>query len=165
MRTQTMHHDETLDLIITRELKAPRAKLWRAWTQADLLQQWWAPEPWKSEVVALDVHPGGAFQVDMLGPDGEHFASPGSFLHVEHERTLVWTSVLQEGWRPVDAPGFPMTATITMEDHDLGSRYTAHVLHATREQVKQHEDMGFFDGWNTCISQLDELASSLENGT
>lgn len=156
-----MTHDETLDLVITRELKAPRAKLWRAWTEPELLAQWWAPKPWRTQVKALEVYPGGAFHLIMRGPDGEDFSSPGSFLHIENERTLVWTSALQRGWRPVDKPGFPMTVTITMEQHGQGTRYTAHVLHATREQVEQHKEMGFFDGWGTCISQLDELAQTL----
>ena len=157
-----MHHDEKLDLIITRELKAPRAKLWRAWTEPDLLAQWWAPRPWATDVIKLDVRPMGAFSLAMLGPEGERFDSPGVFLHVEPQRSLVWTSSLQEGWRPVAEPGFPMTATITMEDHGTGSRYTAHVLHATEAHVKQHEEMGFHEGWNSVISQLDELASGLE---
>jgi uncharacterized protein YndB with AHSA1/START domain len=158
-----MTHDPTLDLVITRELKAPRAKLWRAWTDADLLAQWWTPAPWKTEVKALDVRPGGAFETVMLGPDGERHEDPGAFIHVEPGRVIVFTSVLREGWRPVAEPGFPMTATITMDDLGSGSRYTAHVLHASEENRKQHEDMGFFDGWGTCISQLDALASDLED--
>jgi uncharacterized protein YndB with AHSA1/START domain len=157
-----MTHNENLDLIITRELKAPRAKLWRAWTEADLLAKWWTPAPWTTEVKALDVRPGGAFETVMLGPDGERHEGPGAFIHVEPGRVIVFTSVLEEGWRPVAEPGFPMTATITMEDHGSGSRYTAHVLHASEAHKKQHEEMGFFDGWNTMISQLDELAQTLD---
>lgn len=156
-----MTHDEKLDLILTRDLKAPRAKLWRAWTEPELLQQWWAPKPWQTEVVALDARPMGAFHLVMKGPEGEEFSSPGSFLHIERERTLVWTSALESGWRPVAEPGFPMTVTISMHDHDGGTRYTAHVLHATLEQVQRHKEMGFFDGWNTCITQLDALARTL----
>jgi uncharacterized protein YndB with AHSA1/START domain len=158
-----MMYNEHLDLVITRELKASRAKLWRAWTEPSLLQQWWAPKPWKSEVVALDVRPMSAFEIAMLGPDGERFEGPGAFLHVEKERALVWTSALSTGWRPVPDADFPFTAHITMEDHGTGSRYTAHVLHPTPDLRQQHEQMGFFDGWNTCISQLDALALSLED--
>lgn len=138
-----MTHDDQLDLIITRELKAPRAKLWRAWTEADLLAQWWTPAPWTTEVKALDVRPGGAFNTVMKGPDGERHEGPGAFIHVEPGRVIVFTSVLEEGWRPVAEPGFPMTATITMEDQGSGSRYTAHVLHASEADRKQHEEMGF----------------------
>ena len=98
----------------------------------------------------------------MNGPDGERFESPGAFLHTDKERSLVWTSSLQEGWRPVAEPGFPMTTTITMEDHGAGSRYTAHVLHATEAFREQHIAMGFFEGWATVIGQLDELAQTLE---
>lgn len=157
-----MEHNPKLDLVIQRELKASRAQLWKAWTIAELLAQWWAPKPWQAQVVALDVRPMGAFSVAMMGPDGERFEGPGAFLHVEHQRCIIWTSALDEGWRPVDKPDFPFTATITMDDHGSGSRYTAHVQHPTPELRQQHEQMGFMEGWNTCISQLDELALGLE---
>lgn len=158
-----MTYDESLDLILTRELKAPCEKLWRAWTEPELLIQWWSPRPWTTKVKHLDLHPGGAFELVMISPDGEHHASPGAFLHIEQGRSIVFTSALQSGWRPVHKPFLPMTATITMEDHENGSRYTAHVQHDGKETRDKHEEMGFFDGWGTCISQLEELAQTLED--
>lgn len=156
-------HDPELDLVLVRDLKAPRARLWRAWTDPELLVQWWAPRPWRTEVIELDVRPMGGFRLAMLGPDGERFDGPGSFLHVEPGRALVWTSALGTGWRPAPDDGMPITVTITFEDHGGGSRYTAHVLHADPDARRRHEEMGFHDGWGTCARQLDELALTLDD--
>jgi uncharacterized protein YndB with AHSA1/START domain len=54
-----------------------------------------------------------------------------------------------------------MTAEIMMEAVPGGTRYRALVRHKNPEDRKKHEDMGFFQGWGTCLTQLDELASKL----
>lgn len=151
-----------LDLVITRTLKAPRDLVWAAWSDPKHLEHWWCPEPWTAEVAQLDLKPGGAFQTIMRGPDGEKFDSPGAFLDVVRGERIVFTSALSEGWRPVADGGLPMTAIISMaDDKDGGTLYEARVLHADEAGRKQHEEMGFYEGWGTCIDQLDAVALKL----
>ena len=52
------------------------------------------------------------------------------------------------------------TAIITMADDDAGS-YEARVMHPDAATRERHEALGFFEGWNTCITQLDEFAAAL----
>ncbi|MBS0450875.1 MAG: SRPBCC family protein [Proteobacteria bacterium] len=151
---------DSRDLVITRSLRAPRQALWRAWSEPDLLKQWWCPRPWTTEVRAFDLRPGGAFHTFMQGPDGGTSDNPGSFLEVVPQSRLAFTSMLTAGWRP-HKPWMGFTAIITMEDEGNGSRYTAHVMHPDAETSKEHEKLGFFDGWGTVITQLDELAATL----
>jgi uncharacterized protein YndB with AHSA1/START domain len=151
---------ERTDLVITRLLKAPRAKLWRAWTDPQLLKEWWCPKPWTTEVLAFDLRPGGAFHTFMKGPDGGISDNPGSFLDVVPQQRLVFTSMLVAGWRP-NTPWMPFTAVITMADESGGTRYVATVMHPDQATSDKHEAMGFHEGWGTCIEQLDVLAGGL----
>ncbi len=48
------------ELVLTRLINAPREKVYRAWTDPELLKQWFAPKPYTTPVVELDVRPGGA---------------------------------------------------------------------------------------------------------
>lgn len=78
-------NDETGDssareLVLTRIIDAPREKLFRAWTEPDLLKQWFAPKPWETPHAELDVRPGGSCLVVMRGPDGNEFPNPASTL-------------------------------------------------------------------------------------
>ena len=153
-----------LDLMIERKLSAPRNNVWKAWTTPELMERWWAPRPWQTRIHALDVRPGGAFGSEMIGPDGESFRSEGCFLLVEDHHRIVFTDALARGYRP--NPTTFMTASFTMTDTpDGGCLYIARVKHASAETRKQHEDMGFEGGWNTCITQLEELASGLETAS
>lgn len=54
-----------------------------------------------------------------------------------------------------------MTAFITLEDEGQDTRYVAKVLHKDKATRDQHEQMVFFDGWGTCITQLEAFATSL----
>lgn len=148
------------DLVIARVLRAPRAAIWRAWSEPALLARWWCPMPWTTEVLAFELRPGGAFHTFMKGPDGGTSDNPGAFLEIVPQRRIVSTSMLVGGWRPAK-PWMPMTAVITMDDEGGGTRYTACAMHPDAATCQQHEHLGFFEGWNLCIDQLDELALEL----
>ena len=74
--------DSKLDLEISRLLRAPRALVWKAWTDPAHLKEWWCPKPWTTEVRAFDLRPGGAFYTFMRGPDGGTSDNPGVFLEI-----------------------------------------------------------------------------------
>lgn len=154
-------NDDTA-LTITRTIRAPRALVWKAWTNPDHLKEWWCPKPWTTEVRAFDLRAGGAFYTFMRGPDGGTSDNPGSFLEIVDGARIVFTSALVGDWRPADAPWMPFTAYITLEDAPGGGTiYTARVLHPNAAVSKQHAEMGFFEGWGTCITQLEEYAAGL----
>lgn len=149
-------------LTITRTIRAPRALVWKAWTDPNHLKEWWCPKPWTTEVRAFDFRPGGAFYTFMRGPDGGTSDNPGAFLEIVEGERIVFTSALVDDWRPADAPWMPFTAYITLRDAPAGGTvYTARVLHPNKAVCDKHEAMGFFEGWGTCITQLDECARGL----
>lgn len=145
------------DLVITRLVRAPRAALWRAWSDPTLLKEWWCPKPWTTEVLAFDLRPGGAFHTLMKGPDGASSDNPGSFLEVVPQERIVFGSLMSAGWRPA-TPWLAFNAVITMADEGEGTRYAATVMHPDKATRDKHEALGFFHGWSTCIDQLEAFA-------
>ena len=147
------------ELVVTRLIDAPRDKLYRAWTEAELLKQWFAPKPYTTPVAELDVRPGGANRIVMRGPDGQDIPCPGIWLEVVPNQRLILTDAYIKAWEPSAKPF--MTAVITFEDEAGKTRYTARVHHWTVEDREAHEKMGFHEGWNLCTDQLAELASRI----
>lgn len=156
-----MQFDPTTDLEISRLLRAKPAQIWRCWSDPKLLEQWWAPRPVVTRDVVIDLRAGGRFRTVMDVPDHPEMAGEGCFLDVLPERRIVWTDMMEAGWRPARAEFFGFTAIITMTPEGEGTRYVARALHRTREVAQQHEDMGFQDGWGTVIGQLDDLALTM----
>ncbi|WP_372604821.1 SRPBCC family protein [Actibacterium sp.] len=147
------------DLELVRTLNASPEALYRCWTEADLLKQWFCPAPVTVPKAVLDPRPGGRFYTLMRLPDGTELSNDGSYLIADPAGRIAFTDSLHAGFRPSGA-GF-MTAVITFDPSENGTRYVARVLHATAEDRAKHEEMGFHQGWDIATRQLEALAGTL----
>jgi uncharacterized protein YndB with AHSA1/START domain len=155
-------HQPTNDreLVLTRLLDAPRDKLFRCWTEPALMKQWFAPKPYTTPVVEVDLRPGGASNIVMRSPDGQDMPNPGVFLEIVKNEKVVFTDAFGPNWSPIDGAPF-FVAEITFADEGGKTRYTARAKHWTRENREKHEQMGFHEGWGICADQLEALAKTL----
>jgi len=148
------------DLVVTRDLDAPRPLVWQAWTDPQHVAAWFGPEGFRTRVEALELRPGGRARYVMIAPDGAEYPSTGVFSEVVPlERTVV-TDEFDEGFQPegVDLPT-GMVQTTTFEDTAAGgTRVTVRITHPSVEERRKHEEMGVIEGWQ---STLDCLAAHL----
>ncbi len=140
----------------------PREDVWRAWTDPELLAQWWLPAPAVARVDRLEVEPGGAIVTQMSMDGGEFMPHIDAiFLVVEEGQRLVFTNAIDSNWRPASPQPVAMTAEIVFGEHPDGTDYRVVVRHGNPEQRDTHEELGFFDGWG---SVTDALAALVESG-
>ena len=147
------------ELVLTRLINAPRAKVYRAWTDPALLKQWFAPKPYTTPIVEIDVRPGGSAYFVMRGPDGKDLPNRGVYLEVVPNEKLVSTDAYVTAWEPSEKPF--MTLILTFEDEGGKTRYTARVRHWTVADREAHEKMGFHEGWGLCTDQLEALVAKI----
>jgi uncharacterized protein YndB with AHSA1/START domain len=151
---------EDTDLVLTRIFDVPREKLFRCWTEVDLVKQWFAPLPWTVSHAELDPRPGGSSLVVMRSPEGQDYPNPGIYLEVVENEKIVVTDAYTSAWVPSQKPF--MTAIITFEGLGNGkTRYTAAARHWTAEDRKTHDEMGFHAGWGQCAEQMAALAAKI----
>jgi uncharacterized protein YndB with AHSA1/START domain len=115
------------ELVIIRVIDAPRECVYKAWTNPELLKQWFAPRPYTTPVAELDVRPGGANLIVMRDPDGNDLPNRGVYLEVIENERLVITDAYTEAWEPSEKPF--MTVIVTLEDQGGKTKYTARVRH------------------------------------
>lgn len=84
--------DDLRQLRIVRTFDAPRALVWKMWTEPAHVAAWWGPEHFTTPVVRMDVRAGGAIHMVMRGPDGADFPFDGRFVVVEEPQRLVMRS-------------------------------------------------------------------------
>lgn len=81
------------EMVITRVLAAPRALVWRAWTNPQHVARWWGPQGFTNTVHEMDVKPGGVWRYIMHSPDGIDYPNKIEYIEVvEPERLVYWHS-------------------------------------------------------------------------
>jgi uncharacterized protein YndB with AHSA1/START domain len=158
----TYQANPKLDLRFTRVVNVPRALVWRAWTEPELLKPWFCPLPWTTIDCEINLRPGGLFRTTMQSPEGLEFPNAGCYLEVVPLERLVWTNALLPGFRPSKPTAtcgdndaeFMFTAMIELADADQGTLYTATVLHADEAGCGKHAAMGFEGGWGAALEQM-----------
>jgi uncharacterized protein YndB with AHSA1/START domain len=158
-QTQPASASSNRELSLTRLINAPREKVYRAWTEPELMKQWFTPRPWTTPVVETDVRPGGSNYILMRGPDGNEFPNRGVYLEVVPNEKLVFTDAYTKAWVPSEKPF--MTVVLTFEDVGGKTRYTARVHHWTAADRESHEKMGFHAGWGKATDQLEALVATI----
>ena len=155
-----------LDLTFERVVDVPRALVWRAWTEPDLLKQWFTPAPWQTIACEIDLRVGGILRTVFESPEGERFTNTGCYLDIVTQEKAVGTNAMQPGFRPSFSSNethadFPFTAIINLATQGTGTKYTATVLHADTSACKKHAAMGFHDGWGKALDQLVALTQRM----
>ncbi len=154
-----MTQNEGYQLTLTRLINASPLMVYRAWTEPELLKQWFTPRPWTTPIVETDVRPGGSNYILMRGPNGEEHPNHGVYLEVVPGRRLVMTDAYVRAWVPSQKPFTTMVLTFDPEGDK--TRYTAIVHHWTQEDRDAHEKMGFHEGWGMATDQMEALLQSL----
>ncbi len=117
------------ELVLTRVINASREKVFKAWTDPELLKQWFAPLPYTTPIAEIDLRPGGSNLIVMRGPDGNEMPNRGVYLEVVENKRLVFTDAYTKAWEPSEKPF--MTVILTFADEGGKTRYTALVRHWT----------------------------------
>jgi len=85
----------------------------------------------------------------------------GCYLEIIPHKKLVWTNVLQAGYRPAspaqggkESDALLFTGVISIEANGTGSQYTVLIMHGTEHDRKKHEAMAFHEGWGAALDQL-----------
>lgn len=152
--------DNGHELTIIRIIDAPAAKLFRCWTEPELMKEWFTPRPWTTPVIETDPRAGGSSYIVMRGPEGQEFPNRGVYLEVVPNKKIVFTDAFTSAWQPSEKAF--MVGIVEFEDLGDGkTRYTARARHWNAEDKKTHQEMGFEPGWNAATDQLEVLAKKI----
>lgn len=136
-----------------RTFASPPSLLFRAWTEAPLLAQWFLPTGFSNALCEVDLRPGGHFRVHMRGPDGQIYPAAGRYLEVRKPDRIVYVDT----WDDDRQDNLPVQVTLDLQDRDDGtelvltSQFTSD---AHRDKVLAS---GVEEGWGMFFRNLDAL--------
>ena len=124
---------------VKRVFAAALPLVWDAYTNSEILDQWWAPKPWKARTKKMDFREGGQWLYAMVGPQGE-----------EHWAIATYTDLPKSRWE--------------VHFSDLGhhTRVEMRISYDDLAQLEATIQMGFKEGLSMAMEGLDELLASIK---
>lgn len=153
--------EEHKELTLARTFDAPRETVWKYWTEAYLVQQWWGPDGVTNPTCVWEAKPQGNIHIVMLagkelGPmAGQEWPMAGKFEEVEAPQRLVFTANAIVNNKPI----LEHQTTVTLEEENGKTKMTVYikVIMITPEAAGPLQ--GMEQGWN---QQLDKLVQFVE---
>lgn len=142
-------------ILIERDFAAPASLLWRAITEPDLVRRWWHANRGDITVCEIDLRVGGAWRYAMRPFKGDEFAFYGEFLEIVPNQKIIQTEIFEP------FPDAAATNTMTLSEHDGGTRLRTLVQHQTAEARDMHINSGMEPGMQDAFDLLEQAAISL----
>lgn len=157
LKTKFSTDKENKRVYVQRTFDSALKNVWAAWTESSLLEQWWAPYPWKTITKTMDFREGGFWLYAMQGPDGtkiwarfdygaivplQYFASEDTFTD---EHGVPNSDIAGSDWKTT----FTETGNITTVNIEL--------LFKTVADLEKTMEMGFEEGFKMALDNLEEL--------
>jgi|SRR6185503_785068 len=143
---------------IVREFNAPVEKLWRAWTEPDLIEKWIAPKPWAAETKLWDFTVGGTWLYAMVGTEGQKHWVYARFTAIENGSGFSTTGMFcdADGNPVADGPkSYRDTKFSSIEGNR--SKVESIITFDDEATIKMFVEMGFKEGTAMSFNNLDEL--------
>ena len=142
------------EVLITRRVKAPRARVFAAYTDAQAITQWWGPRRLETIVDNLDARSGGSWRFINRELGGAEYGFHGVFHDVVAPERITWTFEFE------GMPGHVSLETVTFEDDGDSTLIT---MHSVFESVVDRDAMissGMEGGLAESMERLEELLAT-----
>ncbi len=138
-----------LELVISRLIDAPRALVFKAWTQQEHAARWWGPQGFTIVSCRLDATQGGTYRVSMRSPEGTVHTKRGIYREVVAPERLVLTYAWEDD---AGNPGHEMHITVTFEAQ--GRKTLLTLRHTGFEDIPERDSHR--GGWTSCFERFAE---------
>jgi uncharacterized protein YndB with AHSA1/START domain len=142
---------------VEREFDAPVQKVWNAWTESKLLDQWWAPKPWKAQTKLMNFTRGGQWLYAMVGPDGISNWCKAVFKEVEPLKRFAGTDYFCDENGNIDN-SFPVAHwEVTFTERNTSTLVNIQISFNQTADLDKYIEMGFREGFTAALENLDGM--------
>jgi uncharacterized protein YndB with AHSA1/START domain len=147
-------------ITVKREFAAKLPLVWEAFTKSEILDQWWAPKPWKARTKSMDFRKGGHWLYAMVGPEGEEHWSFTNYNNIETQKSFTGTDGFSDADGNVNTEMPQSTWENTFQDSGDVTLVTIQISYADLAQLETTLQMGFKEGLSMAMEGLDEYLAS-----
>ncbi|PWT74832.1 MAG: SRPBCC domain-containing protein [Bacteroidetes bacterium] len=153
-----IHESSKIELVLTRIYHAPRALLFKAWTDSRLLSKWWGPKDFTNPICIIDPYRGGLLFINMTAPDGTQYPTNGVIHEISPPDRLVFATTGFED--EIGRPLLQVLNTVSFAGLKRKTKLTLHVVVVKAGPEIKFALDGMDEGWN---QSLDRLGNQVES--
>jgi len=159
--------NEKQRMVVTRVFDAPRALVWKAWTDPQYVMQWWGPKGFTAPFCKIDFRVGGKFLCCMKSPDGQEFWNGGEYHEIVLNEKIVYSLYFADSkGNKVEAAqyGIEHQAIDDARDvvifEDFGNGQTKLTM-IGNETMAEAKNSGQLEGWNEILEKFAAVIAGL----
>lgn len=153
---------ENNTITINREFAAKRPLVWDAFTKPEILDQWWAPKPWKARTKTMDFKVGGQWHYAMVGPAGEEHWALVNYTAITPEKLFAGDDVFADANAKVNEDMPKSKWEVTFNDKGDHTLVVLNISYDDLQQLEATIEMGFKEGITMTMESLDEFLPKLK---
>lgn len=163
----TLLFDFTIDrknrtIQIKREFDASLELIWAAWTQPEILDQWCAPNPYRTETKTMDLRTGGLWHYAIVSPDGNKHWSRYDYKQVVFQKSITELRAFSDENGTV-SPDFPRTeCTLVFSEREGRTFITIFEKYNSPDLFDKMATTSHKWGFSSHLKNLDKLLSTLK---
>ncbi|WP_018626540.1 SRPBCC family protein [Niabella aurantiaca] len=153
---------ENKTIRIQRKFDVNLELVWQAWTTAALLDQWCAPNPYRTETKTLDFRKGGFWHYAIVGPEGNKHWSRYDYKDIEPKKSITELRAFSDENGTVN-PDFPSTeCTIVFSDTEGKTLVTMTERYSSLEIFEKMATTSHKKGFSSHLKNLDRFLLTLK---
>jgi len=152
----------TKTVSITKEFAAELSLVWDAYTQAELLDQWWAPKPMTSRTKAMDFEVGGRRFYAMVSPDGDERWAVQKYTSITPKTNFKFFNAFADKDENLELPGSDWD--LNFSEQDGKTKVSISIYNESLERMERVIAMGFQQGIEALLQNLEDLLGKLTQG-
>lgn len=151
---------KTSTIFVNREFNADQPMVWDAFTKQEILDQWWAPQPWKSRTKYMNFEEGGRRFYTMISPEGEEHWSIQDFTSISPKNNFQFKDVFADKDENINKqmPSAKWNLDFSSENNGI-TTVKISIKHGKFEDLEMYIQMGFKEGFTMTLDYLAELLS------
>ena len=146
-------------VVITAEFAAERDLVWKAYTEPELLDQWWAPKPFSSRTKAMDFREGGRRFYAMVSPEGQESWAVQKYTSITPKTNFKFLNAFADENENPQLPGSDWD--LNFSEQNGKTTITTTIYNESRERMEMLMSMGFKEGTEAAYDSLKELLATL----
>lgn len=151
---------ENKTITVKREFAAELHLVWDAYTKSEILDQWWAPRPWKARTKSMDFREGGHWLYAMVGPNGEEHWARAEYYNIQLHKRFTGLDAFTDAEGNINKELPQSKWEVTFTEKGPVTLVEFLISYEDLAQLEATIQMGFKEGFSMAMDGLDELLSS-----